>query len=168
MHWHSSMRSMRSMRSMKSALLLQVTHLRYQSALKDPWNATGFLQLSLRKQRKDWWKVFAGRSYQMQGGFHKRTGGVHIETLVYTGTWIKELGIKKGISITCSCWKMHCQACLSQVFVCNTNFSLCFYCRCSPCTLRQYQLCTFMYSQIGSVQITLQINHSVGTCTKHY
>lgn len=81
---------------------------------------------------------------------------------------LKNLALKRPFPSLAAVGKCIVKACLSQVFVCDTNFSLCFYCRCSPCTFRQYQLCTFMYSQIGSVQITLHINHSVGTCTKHY
>lgn len=146
MHWHS--------RSRRIALVLQVTHFPYQSSLKVPWNTPEFLQVSLRKQKKDWWKVLAGRFYKT-------------ETPGYTGAQIKEVGIKKGISIARNRWK---KVCLSQAFMCNTetNFLLCFDCVRSPCTLGQYQLCTFTDSQIGSVRITLQPNHSVGTCTKHY
>lgn len=87
MHWHS--------RTIRSALVLQVTHFPYQSSLKVPWNTPEFLQVSLRKQKKDWWKVFAGRFYKT-------------ETPGYTGTQIKEVGIKKGISIPQNCWKMYC------------------------------------------------------------
>lgn len=75
MHWHS--------RSIRSALVLQVTHFPYQSPLKVPWNTPEFLQVSLRKQKKDWWKVLAGRFYKT-------------ETPGYTGTQIKEAALKRA------------------------------------------------------------------------
>lgn len=92
-----------------------------------------------------------------------------LKLLDVLGLEVRNLALKSAFLSLGTVGKCIVKVCLCQALMRNTetNFLLRFYHICSPCTHRQYQLCTFMYSQVGSVQITLQLNHSVGTCAKH-
>lgn len=162
MHWHS--------RSIRNVSVLQVIHFPYQSSLEDPGNIPEFLQVSLRKQRKDWWKALQQDPTKCKVVLTRGQVMYTLKFLDILGLELRNLALKSAFLSLGTVGKCIVKVCLSQAFMCNTetNFLLCFYCICSSCTVRQYQLCTFMYSQIRSVQITLQLNHSVGTCTKHY